>query len=165
MFWGLLSQEHVLKVGCQVWGSNPSLLKEKVRVVNSLFVGCHTKSVVYGNIVSLSLLRILVVVSRPAQRYKSCSASFWISFTENFPVCSHRFNVTVGGGELRILLCRHPEQEHPGVLSLENINKSSKIMRRRSPGMSSEGLQFPYSSLALPHHLALDLCITGIQQM
>lgn len=63
MFWGLLSQEHVLKGRCQVWGSNPLLLKEKVRVVNSLlFVGCHTKSVVYGDIVSLSLLHILVVV-------------------------------------------------------------------------------------------------------
>lgn len=46
-------------MGCQNWGSNPSLLREKLGVVSSfLSVGRHAGGGVYGEIVSQSLLQV-----------------------------------------------------------------------------------------------------------
>lgn len=64
---------HILKFRHQVWHSNPLLLKEKLKVVNSLFVGCHIKSVVYGDIVSQPLLPFLTCYFPPTKMYELLS--------------------------------------------------------------------------------------------
>ena len=53
----------VLKSGCPIWGSNPFLLREQVGVMSSLLtIACHTRSRVYGKVVSQPLPSILVWV-------------------------------------------------------------------------------------------------------
>ena len=69
-------------------------------------------------------------------------------------------------GELGVLLCHHLEPEPlVALLSLiQSINRSSKRVTSRSPGMSSEGLErIPHSSPPLPHHLVLGLHVIGNQ--
>ena len=57
MFWELICQVPVLKVGVPDVGYEPLLLREKLQVLTSLpFVGCNARGGVYGEILSLPLL-------------------------------------------------------------------------------------------------------------
>lgn len=165
MFWGLISQVQVLKVRGARCGVQTLCLSRRSL---GLWVLCYLwaplrECGLWWHCVFASPPRFHVVVFPPCPppRCKSCSASFCTSFRGNFSVSSYRFSVSVQGSEFRILLRQHPEQENPVALSLKTWNNSS--MRSRSPGMSSEGLESPSSSSTRPHHLALALCITGIE--
>ena len=57
MFWGLISQVQVLKVGVPDVGSDPSLLREQLWDGSSLsIVGLHAERGVYGETVSQHLV-------------------------------------------------------------------------------------------------------------
>ena len=96
-----------------MWVSNPSLLKEKFGVVNSLLiVGCLDGSKVDGETVSQPLLPILMWIFF---LFTCCVGVVQLVlrffFRGNCSVCSCRFGVSIGGGEFRILLCCHLELE------------------------------------------------------
>ena len=99
------------------WGSNLSLLREMLRVVNSLpIVGCCSEGGVYGEIVSQPLLPILMCFFfLICSLCRSHLSRFLVSFRGNCSICSCRFGVSVGGDEFRIHLHHHLELELGGV--------------------------------------------------
>ena len=93
---------------CPLWDSNPSLIREKLRVLNFILTMGHRAQGV-GFVVrfcaSLSYLlwcglSLLCLVP-----------GFSFFFRWSCSVCSWRFSVFLEGGEFRILLCCYPELE------------------------------------------------------
>lgn len=88
------------KLGCQLWGSVPSILQQKLRAVNSLpttdllcqgwglWQECASASPTYFNVGFFLICSMC----------RSCSSSFWVSFRGSCFVSSYRFAVSVGGG-------------------------------------------------------------------
>lgn len=113
--WGSWTQAPLVSkarslLGCPKWSVNPSPLREKLQVLNSLLIvpgvdlwqDCVSASPLCFSMVSFLLTQcagVTQLVSGFLQR--NCS------------ICSYRFGVSVGGSELGISLCRHLEQEPP----------------------------------------------------
>lgn len=114
-------------MGCPVWGSNPSLLREKLQVFSSLsIVGCSSRVGCHGEIVSQPLLPILMflfvclfVVSF-AQYIGITHLVFTVFSRVKFCTCSCWFNVSMGRGEVRIILCHHLELDTYRLIKSEN---------------------------------------------
>ena len=60
--------------------------------------------------------------------YRSCSASFWISFRRNCSVCSCRLSVSMAGCEFRSLSCCHLELELQNICIVKNLPDSSNLL-------------------------------------
>lgn len=94
-----------------MWGSNPSLLREKPWVLNSLLIcrlSCWGR--VNGETVFQPLLTTLIYFFL-CPMYSCCSTILSVVFRGNPSVCSSRLSVAVGGGQLRIFLYHHLELE------------------------------------------------------
>lgn len=98
-----------------MWGTNPSVLRRSSLFVWSFPTVCHhARGGVYGKITSLPFLPISVWPFDPLL-WQNCSANFQVFYRENYFICSDRFIVSVGGGELKMFLCHHLE---PGILTI-----------------------------------------------
>ena len=77
-----------------MWDSNPSLLREKLRIMRGslLIMGCHNSGKVYGEIVSQPLSYLFQCgFFLICLMCRSCSASFGVYFTGNCSIHCYRF--------------------------------------------------------------------------
>lgn len=90
---GFIPQIELLKLRCQRWGSNPSLLRKKVGILSSLsIIGCHARGEVYGKIVSQPLHPTSMwVFSYLPHMEESHSWFGGFVFRRNYSLCSCRF--------------------------------------------------------------------------
>lgn len=112
MFWKLVSQVQVLKVRASDVGLSPSLLRDKLGVVEFLpDCGSHAGGGAYSEIVYQPLLPISMWVFLVRPMCRSHSGSFEVSFRGNCSMYNCRFSVSLEGGEFMILLRCHLELE------------------------------------------------------
>ena len=104
MFWGLICL--VLWLWCLMWGVNPLLLREKLRICEILLIVGHHA---VGGVLSRPFLLPISVWPFYPLLCRNCSASFQTFFRENVSTSSWASGVSVGGGEFRIFLHHHVE--------------------------------------------------------
>lgn len=109
-----------------------------------LFVGLHTRSGVYDYIVTQPLLPISISVFYFFffTRCRSHSASFWISFRENYSLYSCRFGMSLVGGKLWIPLHCHQELEPLKVFYYQITQFDNKILMDYSLGYKESNCNF-----------------------
>lgn len=99
-----------VKLGCLMQGSNPSFLREKLRVLSSHWIVGHCPGDgIYGEILSQPFHLFQCGPPLVCQMHTSCSE--FLGFFVLFSVCSCISGVFVGGGEPRNPLCHHLEPE------------------------------------------------------
>ena len=98
------SQVQVLKLGCQMWVSHPSVLREKLRVVSSLPTARHYTMA--RLCLSLSYLLQCGVLSL-SSKYRSHSGSFWLSSRYYCSLC-------VGGASGKEPTCQCRRRKRQG---------------------------------------------------
>lgn len=105
MFWGLVSQVHVLRVEVPDVGFKPLVLREKLVFVSSLLIMGCVGGWLHGAIAA-SPARFSVGFFSFCQCV-GVTQPVWGFFSENCCICSCRFSVSVGGDGFRILLRCH----------------------------------------------------------
>lgn len=114
MFWGLIFQVLVLKLGCLMWGTNAWLLGEKLWVLSSLpIVGHCIMCGIYGELVLAFPTHFDAVFPLVCPVWKGHSANFQSFFfpEEIILYVDVDSGVSIGGGEFGILLYCYLEAE------------------------------------------------------